>query len=222
MTRLPSLFALASVLIAVPASVEAQQGLGRDDAVFTWSDRVAAGNWIRVYNFNGRIDVVEGSGPEVQLRAEKMMDDEDLGDVTFEVQRDARGVTICAIHRDRAECDEDGLHQQSLSGWRGDGNRNARVAIRITVPARVNVRARTGNGDVTARRVGGEIDLRTGNGEVEVTETALFGDDEVGPVRARRGAGSACGPGRRLRRGTLWFATVRWEFARFRRPPPQE
>jgi hypothetical protein len=200
MTRLSSLFALATVLIAVPASVEAQQGLGRDDAVFTWSDRVAAGNWIRVYNFNGRIDVVEGSGPEVQLRAEKMMDDEDLGDVTFEVQRDARGVTICAIHRDRAECDEDGLHQQSLSGWRGDGNRNARVAIRITVPARVNVRARTGNGDVTARRVGGEIDLRTGNGEVEVTETAgrvlahtgngaVTVDRAGGPVDVRSGNG---------------------------------
>ncbi|HET6680944.1 MAG TPA: DUF4097 family beta strand repeat-containing protein [Gemmatimonadaceae bacterium] len=200
MTRLPSLFALATVLIATPVSIEAQQGLGRDEAVFTWADRVAAGNWIRVYNFNGRIDVVEGSGPDVQVRAEKMMDEEDFGDVTFEVQRDAGGVTICAIHRERAECDEDGLHQQSSSWWRDDGNRNAKVAIRITVPARVNVRARTGNGDLTARRVGGEIDIRSGNGKVEVTETAgrvvahtgngaVTVDRAGGPVDVRTGNG---------------------------------
>ena len=62
-------FAPALVAACVLASPLAAQELqGREGTRFTWSERVPAGQWLRIYGNNGRIQVTEATGDEARLR----------------------------------------------------------------------------------------------------------------------------------------------------------
>jgi hypothetical protein len=182
MSRL--VFALALIALASPlAAADAQELQGLQGRTFTFSERIAAGGWLRVFNFNGRIEVVEGTGDAVQVTADKDMSERYYGEVGFEVRRAGDGITICAMIAERSRCEDDAVRQRGSwddDDW--DNGRRRRVNIRIAMPKGVHLRAKTGNGDVSARGTGGQLELSTGNGEVEVIGT-------TGSVRANTGNG---------------------------------
>lgn len=190
--RLAPALTAACVLVSPLA---AQQVQGRDGTRFTWSERVPAGQWFRVYGNNGRISITEGTGENVELTAEKDLRRGRPEDIAFEVRRTNDGVTICALIDDESRCDDDGVRRRGR--WNDDSN-GKRVHFTIRVPKGVNIAAGSGNGDVAVAGTG-EVRASSGNGKVRVSAggaaNASSGNGDVrveragGPVRASSGNG---------------------------------
>ena len=189
---------IALPLIALVPSLAAAQILGRDSEVFTRTEAVARGEWFRYYGPIGDVTVTEGSGTQVEFRAEKILRSGRVTDIAFELRRTGEGVTICAIFEDD-ECTDRGLRTESRRGW----SRNFRppsLNVTIRVPAGVRLAVHSGNGDVSVTGAHAELVARSGNGRVRVTGTAgevdaASGNGEVtvdnvrGPVSANSGNG---------------------------------
>ena len=169
---------------------------GRDGTRFTWSERIAAGQWIRVYGNNGRIQVSESTGDAVEVVGEKDLRRGRPEDVAFEVRRVGDGVTICAIIADGDECNDEGVRHRGR--WNDESN-GRRVHFTIRVPRGVNVAVGSGNGDVSVASAPAEVRASSGNGDVRVAAggpvRASSGNGDVrvdragGPVRASSGNG---------------------------------
>src|SRR5437899_2638467 len=93
--------ALALSLLVLPAVLAAQERTSDD--LFTWSGRVASGNTLGIKHYNGPIDVREGTGDRVEFRAERRS--RRSNELSFEVQNESDGVTICGVWRGRSACD---------------------------------------------------------------------------------------------------------------------
>lgn len=162
------------------------------DDLFTWSGRLAAGQTLGIRHYNGPIDVRESTSDRVEFRAERRS--RRSSEVTFEVENDRDGVTLCGVWRGRSACD---------SGRRGgwdweDGPPSSRLTVLL--PKGVRLRASTGNGDVTIEKASNDLDIASGNGDVRIAMTAgqvnvstgngeLEIDGATGPVRANTGNG---------------------------------
>ena len=182
---------VGSLALALATTANAQKSRGRDDSVFVWSARMGDGGMLTIKNIVGGINVTQSEGDRVEVRAEKKMRGRgDPGDISFDVQESASGVTICTVYRGESACDEGGSFN------------NTRFSVRYTVamPRSLRLRASTGNGELSVERAGSEVELRTGNGgirlgqtEGRVTAATGNGDLEVegarGPVRASTGNG---------------------------------
>jgi hypothetical protein len=194
MTRLLVPALVAACVFALP--VAAQQLQGRDGTRFTWSERIPAGQWFRVYGNNGRISITEGTGDAVELVAEKALRRGRPEDIAYEIRRTSDGVTICAVIDDDERCDDDGVRHRGR--WNNESN-GKRVNFTIRVPKGVNISAGSGNGDVAVAGTG-EVRASSGNGRVRVSAggpvNASSGNGDVrvdraaGPVRASSGNGS--------------------------------
>lgn len=178
------------LLLAIPAVLEAQE---TPENLFTWSGRVASGATFGVRHYNGPIDVREATGDRVEFRAERRSRRGD--DVSFEVQNESNGVTICGVYRGRNACDTG-----RGRGWGGWDDGPPSVRLTILLPKGVRLAANTGNGDVTVEKASNDLEIRSGNGDVRVTMTAgqvdvstgngeLEIDGATGPVRANTGNG---------------------------------
>jgi hypothetical protein len=193
----PTALALASLLLGTTVA-SAQELQGRDGRTFEWSERLSSGSWFRFYTPIGDVTVTEGSGERVQLRAEKLIRDGREEDIAFVVLRDNDGVTICAVHEDADECDEDGINRR---GWRYQSSRRrSTLNVTITVPRGLRIRTNSGNGDVSLTAAAAEAEVGSGNGRVRVANVsgpvqASSGNGQVdveragGPVRASSGNG---------------------------------
>ena len=192
-----SRFAPALVAACVLTSpLAAQQLQGRDGTRFTWSERVPAGQWLRVYGSNGRIQVTEATGDAAEVVGEKELRRGRPEDIAFDVRRTTEGVTICAVIADE-DCDDDGVRHRGR--W-GDDYNGRRVNFTIRVPKGVHVAVGSGNGDVSVGGATADVRASSGNGKVRVTTSggavnASSGNGEVnvehagGPVRASSGNG---------------------------------
>ncbi|HZI29204.1 MAG TPA: DUF4097 family beta strand repeat-containing protein [Gemmatimonadaceae bacterium] len=190
---------LALSLAALLPSLAAGQILGRDAEVFTRTEAVARGEWFRFYGPIGDVTVTEGTGTQVEFRAQKILRSGRVTDIAFELRRTGEGVTICAVFEDDDECTDDGLRSDRRRNW----SRNFRpptLNVTIKVPAGVRLAVHSGNGDVSVTGAHAELIARSGNGRVRVTGTAgevdaASGNGEVtvesvrGPVRANSGNG---------------------------------
>ena len=178
-------------LILVPALLSAQEKTSDD--LFTWSGRLAPGSTLGIKHFNGPIDVREGSGDRVEFRAERRGGGRRSGEISFEVQNESDGVTLCSTWRGRSACD------RGRGGWDWeDGPPSSRLTV--TLPKGVRLRATTGNGDVTVEKASNDVDITSGNGDVRISLTAgqvnaSTGNGELeingatGPVKANTGNG---------------------------------
>jgi len=161
MPRIHTLSLLAAALVAAPAALIAQDS-STSTALFTWSGRVTSGSTLEIKHFNGPIEVREGTGDQVQFRAERRV--RRTSQLTFEVENDTRGVTICSVWRGRSACDRGG-------GWDwDDGPPSSRIIV--TLPKGVKLDASTGNGDVSVDKASNDVDVHSGNGDIRITMTA--------------------------------------------------
>src|SRR4051812_37870223 len=83
--------ALPAVLGAAFAGSVAGAQVAATGDLFTWSGRLSPGATLGVKNFNGPIEIREGTGDLVEFRAEKRV--RRSSEVSFEVEKDANGVT---------------------------------------------------------------------------------------------------------------------------------
>lgn len=190
---------IALSLAALLPSLAAGQVLGRDVEVFTRNEAVARGEWFRYYGPIGDVTVTEGSGTQVEFRAEKILRNGRVTDIAFELRRTGEGVTICAIFDDGDECTDNGYRSDRRRNW----SRNFRppsLTVTIRVPAGVRLAVHSGNGDLSVTGAHAELIARSGNGRVRVAGTAgevdaATGNGEVtvdnvrGPVSASSGNG---------------------------------
>ena len=192
---------IAAAMIAAPVA-GAQQNLGRNDTSWHWDGQVGSGQWLRVFNVNGPMNVTASSDGNVHVRAEKRARrGGDPTTVHFDVERDGRGLSICALWTDDATCDEDGAHNNSIHTNEWDRKQNVEVAFEVQVPAGVRASMNTVNGELRITRVSGEVTANTVNGGVQVRDVGasvrahtVNGDVSVdtrgGPVSAETVNGS--------------------------------
>lgn len=184
-----------TLLVAAPASLVAQNR--QTDRSWTLSERVPAGQWIRVRNMNGDLRVRSASGDKVELVATKHWRRGDPKDVRIETKRSADGsILVCAFWTADATCSETSYQSNSRGGWR---SRDSDVAVdfEIRVPkgvkvgvwgvngdvsvegASAEVRAGTVNGSVDAASMGGPVQASTVNGSVHATMGPFEGDQDL-------------------------------------------
>ena len=159
-------FAPALVAACVLVSPLAAQNLqGREGTRFTWSEKVAPGQWLRVYGNNGRIQVTEATGDAAEVVGEKELRRGKPEDIAFEVRKTSDGVTICAIIADE-ECEDEGVRHRGR--WNDDYN-GRRVNFTVRVPKGVKVGVGSGNGDVAVSGATAEVRAASGNGNSQPT-----------------------------------------------------
>ena len=191
---------LAWSLFAVIPSLASAQVIGRDAEVFTRNEPIARGEWFRFFAPLGDITVTEGTGTQVELRAEKVLRNGRVTDIAFKLRRGGEGVTICAVFEDADECTDNGVRSdRRWNNW-GRNYRPPSLTVTIRVPAGVRLQVHSGNGDVGVTGAMAELIARSGNGRVRVAGTAgeveaTSGNGEVtvegvrGPVTANSGNG---------------------------------
>jgi hypothetical protein len=181
-----------NVLIALTLAPALAAGQERAGDLFTWSGRVASGATLGIKHYNGPIEVRESTSDRVEFRAERRSRRSD--ELSFQVQNESDGITICGVWRGRNACD-----RGRRSGWDWDeGPPSSRITILL--PKGVRLDATTGNGDVTVDKASNDVNITSGNGDVRITMTAgevdvTTGNGELeisgatGPVRATTGNG---------------------------------
>jgi hypothetical protein len=193
-------FSFVLSLLAFAPSIAAAQILGRDSEVFTRNEPIGRGEWFRFYAPLGDVTVTEGTGSQVDFRAEKILRNGRVTDIGFVLRRTGQGVTICAIFEDE-ECTDEGLRNENRrrNNW-GRNYRPPSLRVTIRVPAGVRLSVHSGNGDVGVTGAMAELIARSGNGAVRVSGIAgeveaASGNGEVtvegvrGPVTANSGNG---------------------------------
>ena len=138
---------VAGALVAPPAT--AQDRPVETDSTFTLRTRLASGAWVRVFTFNGDVEVREGTGDQLEIRGEKRGRRTRWDRIFFESKRDGDNVTVCAIYGEEAECGNDGIHGNMNSN-------NVGTRFVVTLPRGARVRVGSGNGDVSVRAAAAE------------------------------------------------------------------
>jgi hypothetical protein len=189
-------FLIASALLLTSAASEAQEIVGRNDRVFTLSERIASEGRVNVFVSGGTITVTEASGPTLEYRAEKERGDVD--DIGFIVLRGSNGITICAVYDTDDRCDEDGLRRNR--SFRGNWRDRARARVTVAIPRGTHAHVSSGNGEVSFEAAAATATVGSGNGRVTVAGVqrnvrASSGNGAVtvrnvgGPVNASSGNG---------------------------------
>ncbi len=190
----PRFIALALLAVA-PACLPAQDR--QSDRSWGLSERVPAGQWIRVRSVNGDLRVRAAAGDKVEITATKSWRRGDPKDVRIETKRDADGsILVCAFWTPDATCSETSYSSNSRGGWNRRENDIA-VDFEIRVPKGVRVgvwgvngdvnvegassevRASTVNGSVDAVSMGGPVQASTVNGSVHATMGPFEGDQDL-------------------------------------------
>lgn len=172
-------FAALAALTLTSAPLAAQQDLGRNGTSWRWDGPVSSGQWLRVYNVNGPVNVTTSPDGNAHVRAEKRArDGGDVASVHYAVVRSGSGVTVCALWTDDATCDENGAHGNSIHTDDDNRRQNVEVAFAVQIPGGVRSDLHTVNGNVRASGLSGQVVARTVNGSVRA--------EQIGsPVSAR-------------------------------------
>jgi hypothetical protein len=172
-----------TALVVAPAVLHAQERQSQRDA-FTLSERVPAGQWIRVRNLNGDVRVRASTSDKVEVVGTKSWRRGDPKDVRIETKKSSDGsILVCALWNDRTTCTEDGYSSHN-DGWRsGDRNNDVAVDFEVLVPKGVKVGVWSVNGGVSVDGASSEVRAGTVNGSVDAVST-------TGPVQASTVNGS--------------------------------
>lgn len=201
MFRTPLAVALPVVVALATATASAQSGTTTTGDRFNWSGNVPAGAWIVVRSVNGPISVTAASGRTAGITGVKRADHGgDPSVVRFTTTPLANGgILVCALWGSESNCDEDGYHSHD-SDDHGRRN-NVSVEFTVSLPAGVNVRAGTVNGDLDVAGATAEVEASTVNGEVRAASSG-------GPVSATTVNGDIRASMRSAGSGDLRYSTV--------------
>lgn len=191
-----TVFAALAFAVLVPA-LGAQERMGRDQEVWTWSGPLAAGQWMNGHSVNGGVRFEPSPDNQVHIRAEKRVRRGDVSDVSFTLIRTSNGLTLCVLREDHDDCTAEGITSRRQ---RRDGP-DVSADVTIQVPRSVHVKAHTVNGGVRVDGMSGEVLASTVNGGVNVTTSG-------GPVSATTVNGSVKAEIGRASRERMRFKTV--------------
>ena len=163
------LMAPLGIAVAASACVDIQAGdlryLQREEKRFTVSDHPD----VSLATFNGAIEVRVWDHPEVQIVVERRGSDQHEAEA-IRVESEQHGDRVSMTVKDERTNDL-GFHRQRSA------------SLLVTLPRNARVEARSGDGAIDIRDVGGELVTHTGDGSIRL-------DGVSGPVDARSGDGS--------------------------------
>ena len=205
MPRSSLALALPLALTISAATAAAQQsGVADNGTRFNWNGSVPAGSWVVVRNMNGPVSVKAASGRTADISGTKRAENGgDLAYVHFVSKPLANGgILVCALWGDNSDCDEDSYHSHNNDDDYGNRRRrNVEVEFTVSLPAGVNVRVGSVNGDVEVAGATAEVSATTVNGEVRAASSG-------GPVAASTVNGDVRASMRALGTGELSYKTV--------------
>jgi DUF4097 and DUF4098 domain-containing protein YvlB len=152
-----ALLSAALILTAVPLGAEPRAG-----RPFHWTGVLKAGQRLTVHGINGVIHAERTLGTDVVVDAEKRGRHDDPDRVEIQVEREADGVTICARYPrwwGSGLTDCDGII---------DTKSDVTVDFTVKLPAGVEARFATVNGEIRALDLRSPLEARTVNGSVHL------------------------------------------------------
>ena len=154
---------------------------------FTWRGAVSTGEFIEIKGVKGDVFAERATGQDVEVRAEKTARRSDPDDVRIEVVEHSGGVTLCAVYpssRGRENSCDPGS-----GGRNGVRNNDVQVTFYVKVPAGVEFRGRTVNGDVEVSDLASDVGAHTVNGDIEIATTGFAEANTVnGSIEAAMGS----------------------------------
>ena len=167
--------ALAVLVLALaPAALGAQSR--QSERAFTLNERVPAGQWLRIRNVIGEVNVRPASGDRVEIVATKSWRRGDPSMVRIESRKSPDGsILVCAFWTENATCDESGY--RSRGEGRSHRNNDIAVDFEVRLPKGVHVGAWSVNGEVSVEGATAEVNAGSVNGSVDATSSG-------GPVQA--------------------------------------
>ena len=182
-TTVKILFRTTALLALTALAANAQTIVGRNESTWSTRERLSSGDRLKIASPNGAITITQGSGSDVEIRAEKRADrDARMDDIGFVVRRTDEGLIVCAVYEDADECQPDGSRRTGYDRRNRDLRNRASASFTVRIPDGVLVSASSGNGDIAINGAGSEVNASTGNGRVLVSAT-------TGRVKASTGNG---------------------------------
>lgn len=132
-----------------------------EGADFEWSTELGADSRVEVYGIVGTIQVEPASGSQLKVLGKKTGRG-DLDSVEVRVVEAGDKVVICAVYPG-GRCEADGYHGNH------EGSVDVEVDMALSLPAGVDLGAKTVNGSIAARGVTGELEVDTVNGNIELS-----------------------------------------------------
>lgn len=150
---------------------------------WSWSGALAAGRTLEINGVNGAVIAEPGTGDKVEVTAEKSGRHQDPSKVEIKVVQDTGGITICSVYPGQ----DSPCTSEKKWSWHMDNN-DVEVEYHVKVPAGAHFRAKTVNGSVSARDLGGPVEAHTVNGAVDIV-TSQSGEAHTvnGSVKATVG-----------------------------------
>jgi Toastrack DUF4097 len=130
---------------------------------FQWRGTVQPGGMIEVKGVNGDVTAMTGSGPDVEVTAQRRARRNNPEEVRLEVVEHAGGVTICAVYPSK-DASRPNECRPGTEGRMNVQNNDVSVRFVVRVPAGVRFAGRTVNGDVDAQELHGPVTIATVNG----------------------------------------------------------
>ena len=164
------------VSIATPAL--AQQ------ADFSWSKALPAGNDVSISNINGDIKVKPSTTGKVEVTGTKRGASRYFDEIKAEARETSHGVIICVLHvDDDSHCDDEGGRHYGHHDWN-----DVRMDLEVAVPTNLRVSANSVSGDVSVDGAHGDVDANSVSGDIRldrlhatsVRANSVSGDIEVG------------------------------------------
>lgn len=153
----PALLALGLVSAGCVVHVDTQAQIVREEKRF----QVSGVPDLQLTTFDGSIEVRAWDKPDVLVEVEKRGATKEAVEALQVVVTQNGGRIELEVKRARSE---------SFSGI--GFHRSASANLIVSVPRRLDLRARTGDGSIRVERINGKLELRTGDGSIHASEIA--------------------------------------------------
>jgi len=175
----------ASILVTEARGADVLQRAAQD---FRWHGFVPQGSTVEIKGINGDVKAVAGSGPDVEVVAERRGRRNEPDEVRIEVVEHGRGTTICAVYPSRSG-DRPNECKPGDEGRMNVQNNDVVVTFTVRVPPGVRFAGRTVNGDADADALAGAVSLKTVNGST-IFSTSSYGEASTvnGSIKGAMGA----------------------------------
>ena len=185
--RVAGLFGDEAEHARVNVDVRVRHGGAQQVGDFTWHGAVSTGGAIEVKGVNGDVIAERADGGEIEVRAEKTARRSDPDDVRIEVIEHSGGVTLCAVYPSSGG--RENSCEAGSGGRNNVRNNDVQVTFYVKVPAGVEFRGRTVNGDIEVNDLASDVSAHTVNGDIEIATTGFAEANTVnGSIEAAMGS----------------------------------
>jgi hypothetical protein len=162
---------IAASLFATPVLLSTQLQQRQSDNGFRWESAMTSGSTLMIRNVNGPVRVERATGNNAEVVATKTWRRGDPARVTIEAVKFGPGsqnAVVCAMWTANTRCSESG-DAAGNRDQRDNSDNDVAVEFTVRLPAGVNARLHTINGEIAVNGATATVDASTVNGSIEIT-----------------------------------------------------